>query len=134
MKPQVKSVQSDARNLREWETLFMVNVEYLIRKSKLTLESISGRSGIPRQTLQRWSVQKCNPGIESVLKFCDFFNVTAEEIFTKDLRPIRKHSFGFKLLMGNIKNSSESLPDQKKNKGPKFESNQLGLFDHLEIV
>lgn len=112
---------------REWETVVMVNIDYLIRRSRLTLESLSRVTSIPKSTLNRWRTGETKPGPENLLKFCEFFNVTLDDIYKKDIRPIRGKNFVTKKIVGQIKRTPENLPTQK-SKSPNRDCFQLGLF------
>ncbi|MGI5897676.1 MAG: helix-turn-helix transcriptional regulator [Candidatus Dojkabacteria bacterium] len=94
---------------------FRKNLEHLRKSANLSQEDFAYKLGVSRQAVSKWESGAAYPETEKILKMCDIFNCTLDELMKDDVAQIRseqskKYTFsdmlnGFNLLLrGTFKN------------------------------
>ena len=60
------------------------NIRYYREKSGMLQSDLGKLLGISAQAISKWEVGRSEPDIESILKMCDLFNITADELLGRD--------------------------------------------------
>lgn len=96
---------------------FRKNLEHLRKSAKLSQEDFAYKLGVSRQAVSKWESGAAYPETEKILKMCDIFNCSLDELMKDDIAQIRseqskKYSFSDmlevfnKLLRGTFENFS----------------------------
>lgn len=67
-------------------------IEYLCAQNKITINGLSYISGVPNSTIKGIFYERSrNPGISTIKKICDAFNITLSEFFnTKEFNSLEQ--------------------------------------------
>ena len=60
---------------------FKGRVLELRKNNKLTQEQLAKKVSVSKQTISKWELGKCKPGIEKLKKLSKVFNVNIEVLF-----------------------------------------------------
>ncbi len=98
---------------------FRENLEHLRKSAKLSQEDFAYKLGVSRQAVSKWESGSAYPETEKILKMCDIFNCSLDELMKDDIAQIRseqskRYSFsdmldGFNSLLAGTFKHFESL-------------------------
>ena len=107
---------------------FRKNLEHLRKSAKLSQEDFAYKLGVSRQAVSKWESGAAYPETEKILKMCDIFNCSLDELMKDDIAQIRseqskRYSFSDmlevfnKLLRGTFENFSSRRPRHERSQG-----------------
>ena len=56
------------------------------RQRHMTQQQLAKRLGVPQKSIKNWENNNVDPSIENLVRICDIFNVTADELLGRDTR------------------------------------------------
>lgn len=63
---------------------FNKNINYLVKSTEINQNQLAAKMGITRQSVNR-IIKSTNPQISTVLKICEIYKLTIDELIFKDL-------------------------------------------------
>lgn len=63
---------------------FNKNINYLVKNTEINQNQLAAKMGITRQSVNR-IIKSTNPQISTVLKICEIYKITIDELINKDL-------------------------------------------------
>lgn len=67
---------------------FNKNINYLVKSTEINQNQLAAKMGITRQSVNR-IIKSTNPQISTVLKICEIYKLTIDELIFKDLETER---------------------------------------------
>ena len=64
---------------------FRDNLQHLRAERNMTQEQLAMLLGVSRQSVTKWEAEKSQPEMDKLLKMCEIFDCTFDELVTGDL-------------------------------------------------
>jgi transcriptional regulator with XRE-family HTH domain len=67
------------------ENNISVNINFLLKKEKLTQDDFGALFDLKKGVINQYLLKKSNPKIETLIKICDYFKFSLDDLVRKDL-------------------------------------------------
>ena len=110
------------------------NIVFLRKKSNTTQAKIQSQLGFMRNTQSNWETGRTEPSADTIIKYCDYFNVTLDDILRRDLSEgnlIENEKIEKNRQKGNL--NTENTPIVGLLQDPTIGYNTPSTREHIQL-
>ncbi|MFK8008100.1 MAG: helix-turn-helix domain-containing protein [Saprospiraceae bacterium] len=110
---------------------FALNLKYLLDKNGMTQTFLAEKLGVKNSAVNAYLKSGSYPKVEGLLNICEIFDVSADDLLTKDLRN-DINDIRAAVIIGNVKEDQEEYQPKKTDPLDSHESLKKQVYDLIQ--
>lgn len=86
------------------ENKISTNLNYLLKREKLTQDDFGALFDLKKGVINQYLLQKSNPKIETLIKICEYYSFTLDNLVRKNLSEVHNKNYSIPHQAENIVN------------------------------